>query len=102
MCVLNDNVVPIFELYVGGGDVEFLIRFGRLDDARVELSFPVAGFMSITGKCMRNVRIVGKLVDFGSSGNLHGGTDGGCVVGAFSALPGASAWSDVLMRRAFV
>ena len=82
--------------------MEFLIRFGRLDDARVELSFPITGFVSITGKCMRSVGIVGKFVDFRSSGDLHGSADGGGVVADFSALPGAFAWSDVLLRRAFV
>ena len=82
--------------------MEFLIRFGRLDDARVELLFTVAGFVSITGKCMRSVGIVGQLVNFRSSGDLHGSADGGGMVADFSALPGAFAWSDVLVRRAFV
>ena len=73
-----------------------------MDDARVNLLFPVAGFVSIAGECVRSVGIVGKLVNFGGSGDLHGSTDDGDVVTGLSGLPDAFAWGDVLLRRAFV
>ena len=82
--------------------MQFIIRFGRVDDARVKLLFPVAGFGSIAGECVRSVGIVGKLVDFGGSGDLHGSTGDGDIVTGLPALPDALAWSDILLRRAFV
>ena len=82
--------------------MKFIIRFGGVDDARVKLLFPVADFVPIAGECVRSVGIVGKLVDFGGSVDLHGSTDAGDVITGLPALPDALAWSDILLRRALV
>ena len=73
-----------------------------MDAAGVKLLFPAAGFVSIAGERVRSVGIVGKLVDFGGSVDLRGGTDARDVITGLPALPDALAWSDILLRRALV
>ena len=82
--------------------MQFIIGFARVDDARVKLLFPAAGFVSIAGERVRSVGIVGKLVDFGGSVDLRRSTDARDVITGLPAFPGALTWSDVLLRHAFV
>ncbi len=82
--------------------MEFVIRLGSLDDARVELLFPVAGFVSVTCECVRCVGIVGKLSYLRGGGDVHGSADKGGRVACLPAFPDTLAWSDSLLRRALV
>ena len=82
--------------------MQFLIGFGILDDARVELLFPVAGFVSVTCECVRCVGIVGKISYLGGGGDVHGSADKGGRIACLPAFPGTLAWSDLLLRRALV
>ena len=45
-------MVPVLELEVRSGEVEFIVALGKLYDTRVELGLPLAGGLRVSGEIM--------------------------------------------------
>ena len=54
---LDPTVFPVYEPQMGRGEVKFIIVFGCLQDAGIELHFPIAGFLCVGGELVWSVWI---------------------------------------------
>ena len=54
---LDPSVFPVNEPQMGRSEVKFIIALGCLQDAGIELHFPIAGFLCVGGELVWSVWI---------------------------------------------